>query len=303
MKNYIFLFLLLLVNSFSFSQTSIATYTIIFNSNWSNTTHPSSNFPDNAHWSKLVGATHNENIVFIEAGQLASEGVENVAELGNNALFFSEIDNAINNGFANQIIDGDDLPTPLGTITISNIVTTEEFPLLTLISMIAPSPDWIMTINNISLLGGNGEWLDELTLEVYPYDAGTDSGTDYNSLNNNTNPKEPITSLQGVASFSYEIIGTITISIENVVLRNENFQKDTISIYPNPARNFTTISNFNSKIRSLEVFNILGERVKVIKLNNASDYRLNLSEYSNGIYLIKIDDSNGNATLKKLIKH
>jgi len=282
---------------------SEATYTIAFTSNWSNGSHPSNNFPGNAHWSKLVGATHNNEVVFLRMGDLASPGIEDVAELGNNTLFFSEINTAINNGYSNLLIDGDDLPTPLGDIIINNVITTEEFPLLTLITMIAPSPDWIMGVDGLSLLDGNGEWIEDMTIDLYPYDAGTDDGTDYNSPNQDTNPQEAISSLQGVAPFSSEIIRTLTITLENVILGNNDHQfSKNIAIYPNPTSDFITISAKNSTISTIEIYNILGKEILKVNTTNSNQLKIDLSDLSSGIYLIKIIDSTGKSTLKKVVK-
>ncbi len=305
MKNNLISFLLLCCVSNVFSQTSVATYTITFTSNWSDVTHPhpSNNFPTNAHWSKLVGATHNKNIVFLEMGQLASQGIEDVAELGSNTAFFSEINDAINNGFSNGLIDGDDLSTSLGTIVLNDIETTEEFPLLTLVSMIAPSPDWLIGINSFSLLDSNGNWEEEINLDLYPYDAGTDSGIDYTSPNMNTNPQEDISSAQGVSPFSSEIIGTITITLNNVVLETTNIKEENnISIFPNPSNEIITISNSNSEIKSIIIYNILGEKVSSFERINKPEIILNISELNKGVYLFKIFDSTNKTSLKKVVK-
>ena len=296
-------FLILLIFSLSLFSQSEATYTVTFTSNWSNTTHPSNNFPANAHWSKLVGATHNNEVVFLKMGDLASTGIEDVAELGSNTLFFSEINNAINNGFSNLLIDGDTLATPLGNIIISNVITTEEFPLLSLVCMIAPSPDWIIGVDGLSLLDGNGEWINEMTIDLYPYDAGTDDGTDYNSTNQDTNPQDAISNLQGIAPFSSEIIGTLTVTLENVILgNNDNQFAENFSIYPNPTSNIITVSSIDNSISTIEIYNILGKEILKINTNNSNQLEVDLSNLSSGIYLFKIVDSSGKSTLKKVIK-
>ena len=199
MKNTTLLIALLL--GFLGMAQSTATYDVTFTSNWSQTTHPhsSGSLPANAHWSKLVGVTHDATISFWELGALASPGIEDVAELGNNTVFFSEINQAITAGNANLLIDGDALNTAGGEIVINGIETTEAFPLLTLVSMIAPSPDWFIGINSVSLLDGDGSWREEITVDLYPLDSGTDSGIDYTSANEDTDPKEPIASAQGIA--------------------------------------------------------------------------------------------------------
>ncbi len=293
----------LFIFSVSILAQSEATYTITFSSNWSNETHPSNNFPANAHWSKLVGATHNNQVVFLRMGELASPGIEDVSELGNNTLFFSEINTAINNGFSNLLIDGDDLPTPLGNIIISNVIITEEFPLLTLISMIAPSPDWIIGVDSLSLLDENEEWIDEIIMDLYAYDAGTDDGMDYNSSNQDTNPQEVISSLQSVEPFSPEIIGTLTITLENIVLgNNENQFSKNIAIYPNPTSDFITISAKKYAISTIKIYNILGKEILKVNTTNSNQLKIDLSGLSSGIYLFKIVDATGKSTLKKVVK-
>ncbi len=304
MKRYVLL--LIFISSLNiYSQTS-ANYTITFVSNWSNVTHPhpTNNFPSNAHWSKLVGATHNENIVFLEMGENASPGIEDVAELGVNTLFFEEINLAIDEENSNQIIDGGNLSTSLGTIIIGDLITSEEFPLLTLASMIAPSPDWIIAINSISLVDINGDWINEISMDLYPYDAGTDSGMDYDSSNMDSNPQEPISSLQGIPPFSTEKIGTITISLEEIILStNDIINENTISIYPNPSKDFINVSISNSEIKNIEIFNILGKKITSYPLQNVSQTEVDVTELPSGVYLLSLIDTSNKTTLKKIIKN
>ena len=62
-----------------------------------------------------------------------------------------------------------------------------------------PQPDWFAGVSGLSLVDGDGEWIDELTVNLYPLDAGSDSGSNYASPNQDTSPKEAISGLQGVA--------------------------------------------------------------------------------------------------------
>ena len=306
MKNNLITLLLVCFSCSLFSQTSSANYTVTFTSNWSEATHPhpTNNFPPNAHWSKLVGATHNENVIFLEMGQHATPGIEDVAELGSNTIFFSEINTAISNGFSNLLIDGDDLPTSLGTIVIENIITTEEFPLLSLVSMIAPSPDWMIGINSISLLDINGDWKNEINIDLYPYDAGTDNGMDYTSANMNSDPQEPIASAQGISPFSSEKMGTITILLEEIILGTANIKDENyISIFPNPSNENITISNANIALKTIHIYNILGGKVTSIEQINKSQIELNISNLNSGIYLFSILDSDDKTTLKKVWRY
>lgn len=279
--------LLFLFVTLSGSAQQEATYTVTFTSNWSQATHPhpSGNLPNGAHWSKLVGAVHNENVNFLAPGELASEGVERIAEQGVNTEFFEEVTTAINQNNALSMIDGDNLNTALGQIVISEISSTKDFPLITLMSMIAPSPDWLIAIHDISLVDENDDWKESISIDLYPYDSGTDSGTDYMSSNNDTNPAEPIANVQGVFPFSNEIIGNIEIELNEIVLDIEDQTALAFSLQPNPASESLSILS-SQNITEVSIFNALG--VKVLEVNNLnqSEISLDIGQLASGLYLV-----------------
>ena len=76
--------------------------------------------------------------------------------------------------------------------------------------MIAPSPDWFVGVSGRSLQDESGEWLEELEVTLYPYDAGTDDGATYTSANADSSPQQPIRGIRGEAPFSDAPIGTFT---------------------------------------------------------------------------------------------
>ena len=62
---------------------------------------------------------------------------------------------------------------------VLTVEVTEEFPAVTLATMVAPSPDWHIAVVNINLVENN-LFVSEKTVEAYVYDAGTDNGTTLN---------------------------------------------------------------------------------------------------------------------------
>lgn len=64
--------------------------------------------------------------------------------------------------------------------------------LVSLVSMIYPSPDWFVGVSGLELCLGNGSWVEQKVLNLFPYDAGTDSGPTYISPDQPTIPKEAI---------------------------------------------------------------------------------------------------------------
>jgi hypothetical protein len=168
--------------------------------------------------------------------------------------------------------------------------------------MIAPSPDWMIAINSVPLFGSDDTWKDEIIIDVYPYDAGTDSGTDYTSGNIDTNPKQPISSLQGIAPFSSEKMGTITITLQEVILSTNDFEaSQNISIFPNPAQNELTIAS-NSSLSSVEIYSVLGNKVFEKKNLNTISETLDISALPSGIYLLNTLDTENRSATKKIIK-
>ena len=67
---------------------------------------------------------------------------------------------------------------------------SSDFPRITLVSMVAPSPDWFAGVRGLALLDGE-TWVEELVVPLYPYDAGTDSGISYTAADVATVPPAP----------------------------------------------------------------------------------------------------------------
>ena len=301
MKQLSHLLLVLCATSPLMAQ-STATYTVTFESNWSNQTHPHPQgmFPANAHWSRLVGATHKDENVFLEMGGLATQGVENIAEQGTNGVFQDEVEAAIDAGWANQYIFGGNLGSALGQIVIQNLEVSSEYSYLTLLSMIAPSPDWMIAISSVPLQDEEGEWRELIEIDLYPYDAGTDSGIDYNSANNNTNPQEPITNVQGVTPFSNEKVGTMTIELQEVLgITDRDFS---LAVGPNPFNSAFSIQAVEP-LKTISVYNSLGVLVSQHTAVNDTQVLLQTANWTSGLYLVAAEFESGETRVIKAIKN
>ncbi|MFK7741259.1 MAG: spondin domain-containing protein [Planctomycetota bacterium] len=211
-------FLPLLVSSLlaapAFAQEGTATYRLTFQSTWSVQTHPSQ-FPFNPHYSPFVGGTHSDSVVFWEPGGLASSGIEQMAETGGTSLLVNEVNQQIAAGNADQALNfggAGALANSPGQLSVTFTVDA-AFPQLSLVTMVAPSPDWFVGVHGLELIQ-NDAWVDGLTLPAVVYDSGTDSGVSYNSSNQNTSPQDPIAMVATAAgpfAFGPTTIGTFTI--------------------------------------------------------------------------------------------
>ena len=69
-----------------------------------------------------------------------------------------------------------------------HVEVTANFSKVSLITMLAPSPDWFIGINSADLCN-SGKWRESFNITMLPpYDAGTENGTEFSTDNNATDP-------------------------------------------------------------------------------------------------------------------
>lgn len=166
-----------------------ARYKLTFNAVWSAQSHPTE-FPASAHFSGLIGMTHNGNAMLFAKGEIASDGIKNMAEIGSKNPLEAEIQTYISNGTGKTLISGGGISSSPGEVSLEfEIATTHS--MISVVSMLAPSPDWFIAVSNINLLENN-EWVTSKTITIDIYDAGTDDGTTFLSPDDPNNPRVAI---------------------------------------------------------------------------------------------------------------
>lgn len=166
-----------------------ARYRLTFESTWAEATHPV-DFPSSAHFSALVGGTHDASVTFWRDGALATNGIRDMAERGRTSPLDEEINAAARAGNAGAASIGGQIPTSPGTVSLEFDIR-QRYPLVTFVSMVAPSPDWFVGVSGLALFE-SGRWVDERRVELVPWDAGTDSGSTFLSPDRETQPRAPI---------------------------------------------------------------------------------------------------------------
>jgi hypothetical protein len=167
---------------------AVARYQVAFDAVWSAATHPIE-IPPDPHFSGLIGATHRATTRFWDLDTLASEGIRNMAERGSKTPLAQEISAAIAAGSAQHLLSGGGIALSPGSVTLEFEISREQ-PYLTLVSMVAPSPDWFVGVSALNLL--EADWVAERVVALHPYDAGTDSGVTFLSRDAETVPREGI---------------------------------------------------------------------------------------------------------------
>lgn len=165
-----------------------AEYTIVVKSRWTKAEHPFE-WPSTAHFSGVIGANHNADYSIFAIGDLPTPGLENLSEEGKHTPLDNEIKSAIAAGKAGSLFESGPLRNFADSIVTSAKVD-DAFPMLSLVMMVAPSPDWFTGVRNVDLRE-NGAWTQSKTFDLVAYDSGGDDGTTYLAKNMDTNPKKP----------------------------------------------------------------------------------------------------------------
>jgi len=308
MTPYVATFLItgLLLAAPSPAPAQSAAYTVTFETTWTAATHPD-DYPANPHFSGLVGGTHDGQVGFWAPGELASLGIQRMAEWGSQAELQAEVQTAIDAGTAGETIAGAPLWTVPGSTDLGFTVTAAH-PLVTLTAMVAPSPDWFVGVRDLDLRDGQGGWLPEVVVVLYPYDAGTDSGVTYGSPDQATVPPEPVHPVTGFP-FTPEVpLGTFTFTLTGVsdVPAAGAFAA---TAFPNPFNPRTTIAWDLPGAGDLriDVFDLRGRLVRGLRRGPAAAGPGSLAWNGRdaagrpvraGIYLARLVSPAGSPTLK-----
>jgi hypothetical protein len=165
-------------------------YQVVFERTWSETSHPQ-DFPLLAHFSPVIGVTHNGAYQPFRAGAAATAGLEHLCEEGKHQPLDGEIRAAVSKGDAGALIEtADPLRSAPGRATASFTID-EAHPNVSIAAMIAPSPDWCAIAAGVPLFE-NGEWVATKTVTLEAWDAGTDSATSYRAVDDDTQPHAQI---------------------------------------------------------------------------------------------------------------
>ena len=170
-------------------------YRATFQGQWNAQDHPT-NYPGGAHFSPLIGGTHNAAVSFWDIGGLASSGIESMAEVGGTGGLTSIVNDAIADGTAAAVLAGGNSFGATSSDTVDFDVSASH-PLVTLVTMVAPSPDWFTGVSGLNLLDDQEQWRNDIFIELYAHDAGTENGTDFKLSNPSTVPQEVIRKLHG----------------------------------------------------------------------------------------------------------
>ncbi|XP_053612551.1 spondin-2-like [Plodia interpunctella] len=172
-----------------------ARYQMLFMGMWSPNTHPLM-FPESVHlarFSDVVGASHNQNFNLFKYNSEATPGLKMLAEQGNTTTLEMEIQEDLGQNVRTLIRATG--PHNTSSTTVSSFRVSPEKHVVSIATALLPSPDWFLGVSNLELCDvRTNQWAPNVTLNLYPLDAGTDSGLNFESSNEETLPHHPISS-------------------------------------------------------------------------------------------------------------
>ncbi len=102
----------------------------------------------------------------------------------------SEIKAAIAAGKAGALIEfAEASEGPVHAPVAHRFEIDESYPLVSLVGMIAPGPDWFFRVSNVELRQ-DGRWVSSITVGVFAWDSGGDAGTTYMAEDADLDPKK-----------------------------------------------------------------------------------------------------------------
>ena len=219
------LVLALLLGTHAEASADVATYRLDVDNIWSTTTHPGL-FPFDAHFSWLGGGTHSAAVSFWSEGQLASPGVVEMAESGRVDILENEVDTAVGAGTAGSsfawrwwFCPGETTNPSCGPSSVEFTIDS-DYPLITLATMLGPSPDWFVGVDGLSLRQ-NDAWVESLTVDLFPYDGGTRSANVW-QLSGPVNVPPQVISL--ITQQSGQLVGPATLGTMTFTLLTTSVQ-------------------------------------------------------------------------------
>ncbi len=167
-----------------------ATFELTINITWSPGTAPFEYPKAGGHLSRLVGATHRNRYSMFRDGHTASSGLEALAEIGRPDILKAELLDAQRRSRVGTIFELprlDKVPGQMKAI----VSATKEYPLLSFVTMLAPSPDWFTGLSDVPLVL-DGKWTEAADFQLLAWDAGSDSGKTYVAPNADTQPRQSV---------------------------------------------------------------------------------------------------------------
>jgi hypothetical protein len=189
-------------------------YTVVVKSSWTPANHPfeypAAGALTGPHFSGVIGASHSASYSIFSEGTPPTPGLERLSEEGKHDPLDAEIRTAITAGTAGTLFESGPLRDFKDSL-VTSVKVDDAHPMVSLVAMVAPSPDWFTGVANVNLME-NGAWMPSKTIDLIAYDSGGDDGTTYKAPDKDTNPKKPTSK----AATQHFVVNGVTMPVGSV---------------------------------------------------------------------------------------
>lgn len=148
--------------------------------------------PQTAHLSPLTAFSHSRRFSAFVLYGYATPGVKLVAETGDNSVLLRELKSPLVNH-----VSAASSAAFAGDVFTLDVKVDCNAPFVSAVTMIAPSPDWIVAISSMDMRGPDGQFVAKREGDLMVYDAGTDSGATLTAPDKASKPVQNIAPLEG----------------------------------------------------------------------------------------------------------
>ncbi|CAB9501072.1 Spondin-1 [Seminavis robusta] len=164
-------------------------YHCTFRNLWTEARQPV-NFPSSGRWAGPILWTHTLQFQPWLANYAVTRGVEKMAEDGFADVMILEMEQQATQVWEYQEYEEDQFfVSETNFVHIPSIEADFNFPYLSMMASIMPSPDWYTGFYSYWLIDEYSRtWYDHIKIQVKPWDAGTDAGQTYTALESDVDP-------------------------------------------------------------------------------------------------------------------
>lgn len=209
-------------------------------------------------------------------------------------------------GNAQLIVDSDssaiiENPAPSYEVVVHNGVTNNSGAPITI--------KWIRTVNTFPASWNGSSVCDKITcwgtdVDSKEVDLGIDSSSilDVHFFNEGRTGSGYVEIIVFDIADSANTVRTLKFYGEaNNNVGISSLDTKSLSIYPNPTSNFIQINGVNQldAIETIEIYSIIGRKVFQKEVSSLNDLKVNVQNFENGVYLIKLFDKTKNVAYTK----
>lgn len=166
--------------------TGSATYTVTFHNDMTRARFGSAIPRAGLSFSPVTATTHSSRFSVLSVRGFASPALTAIAQTGDNVALLSELRARRRSNTGVRSVTAAAGPTPPRSSTSLTVRVNCAHPMISAVSMIAPSPDWFVHLSNLFMYSAPlGRFVDRFQARLIAFDAGTDSGSRF------TDPSDP----------------------------------------------------------------------------------------------------------------